>query len=246
MRFSSSAAALPSHTHGLLSMLLTVCKTALGRRTPAVGPGHLAGPERLRARARRGMKLRDRLREEAGFTLIELLIASIAAVTVLSATFALLESGQLVQARDSEWALALQEDRAGLARMVRDLRQATKVETAEAKGGSVVFLATIGGKAWKIKYECGLAQSGTTYTQCERLSAEEGKALPGTGPVIVRDLTNGSEVFSYSPSAAEAKLVTVKLELPAKGTLKQAGSSGYGHKVVLEDAAFMRNLYPEG
>jgi hypothetical protein len=164
----------------------------------------------------------------------------------LGATFALLESGQQVQARDSEWALALQEDRAGLAQMVRDLREATKVEAAEAKAGSILFLATIGGKAWKIKYECGLAQSGTAYTQCERLAAEEGKSLPGTGPVLVRDLTNGSAVFTYSPSAAEAKLVTAKLELPAKGTLTQAGSIGYGHKVVLEDAAFMRNLYPEG
>jgi hypothetical protein len=230
-------------------MLLTARKTALGRRPPAVGPGGQPGPECLRAGAaplgRLGL-LRSRLRDEAGFTLMELLVASIAAVTVLAATVVLLESGQLVQARDSEWALILQEDRAGLARMVRDIRQATKVETAEAKGGSFVFLATIGGKAWKIKYECGLAQSGTTYTQCERMAAEEGKALPATGPVLVRDLTNGSEVFSYSPSAAEAKLVTAKLELPASGTLKQAGSVGYSHKVVLEDAAFMRNLYLEG
>jgi len=186
-----------------------------------------------------------RLVEDAGFTLVELLVASVAAITVLSATFAMLESDQQVQARDSEWALTLQEDRAGLSRMVRDIRQATKVE--EAKSGSIVFLATIGGTGWRIKYDCGISQSGTTYTQCVRLAAEEGKTLPGSGPVVVRDVVDGSEVFSYWPSAFDpTKSVTMKIELPAKGTLKQAGSSGYSHKVVLEDAAFMRNQYLEG
>jgi hypothetical protein len=38
-------------------------------------------------------------------------------------------------------------------------------------------------------------------------------------------------------------VVTLKLELPAKGTLVQAGSSAYRQRVVLENAAFMRNLY---
>jgi prepilin-type N-terminal cleavage/methylation domain-containing protein len=185
---------------------------------------------------------------EGGFTLIELLVASALAVVVFGAVLAMLESSQQVQARDTEWALTLQEDRAGLARMVRDIRQASKVE--EAKPGAVLFLATIGGKSWKIKYECNVSQSGTEYTQCVRLAAEEGKALPGTGPTIVKDVVNGTEVFSYfkgtETNTAAPNVVTLKVELPAKGTLKQAGSSGYGHKVVLEDAAFMRNLELKG
>jgi Tfp pilus assembly protein PilW len=187
---------------------------------------------------------------EPGFTLVELLVATVATVTILSAVFALLESGQLVQARDSEWALTLQEDRAGLARMVRDLRQTTEiVEPTSGTPASnyIVFKATLGGKNWTIKYECNATQTGASYTECVRLAAEEGKALPASGPRVARDLTDGSSVFSYAPTArSEAKLVTVKLELPAKGTLKQAGSTGYSRKVVLEDAAFMRNLYPAG
>jgi type II secretory pathway pseudopilin PulG len=206
----------------------------------------MAPPAGSRTPASERAALVRRLREEAGFTLIELLVAAVAAVMVITASLALLASGQRVQARDSEWALALQEDRAGLSRMARDIRQATKVDSAEAKAGSIGFSATIGGKALKIKYECGVSQPGTTYTECVRLATEEPKALPGTGPVIVRDLVNGSEVFSYSPSATEPKMVSAKIELPAKGTLKQAGSSGYTHRVVLEDAAFMRNLYLEG
>jgi type II secretory pathway component PulJ len=187
---------------------------------------------------------------EGGFTLIELLVASALSIVVFGAVLAMLESSQQVQARDTEWALTLQEDRAGLARMVRDIRQATKVE--EAKPGAILFLATIGGKSWKIKYECNVSQSGTEYTQCLRLAAEEGKALPGTGPATVQDVVNGTEVFSYfkgttsTASTSEMNVATLKVELPAKGTLKQAGNSGYGHKVVLEDAAFMRNLELKG
>ncbi len=176
-------------------------------------------------------------------TLVELLIASSAGIVVLGATLALLESGQRIQQRDAEWATTMQQDRAGLGRMVREIRQASKVE--EAKANAIVFRATIGGKAWRIEYECSSKQSGTTYTQCVRL-ATEGETLPATGPTIATDLLDGSEVFSYSPSTSSPTMATVKLELPAKGTLKQARSSGYQHKVVLEDAAFMRNLYLQG
>ena len=182
--------------------------------------------------------------EEGGFTLVETIVTCLAAIVVLGATVTLLNSGQRLQARDSEWALIMQQDRVGLARMVRDIRQATKVK--EANAGSIEFLATIGGKELEIKYECATAQNGTTYTECVRLAAEGGKPLPASGPIVATDLVNGSAVFTYSPSAATPRAAIVKLELPAKGTLKQAASTGFGHKVVLEDAAFMRNLYLEG
>jgi prepilin-type N-terminal cleavage/methylation domain-containing protein len=187
---------------------------------------------------------------EGGFTLIELLIASALAVVVFGAILAMLESSQQVQARDTEWALTMQEDRAGLARIAREIRQASEVKTHE--GGTIEFLATIGAKEWKIKYECGVEQPGTTYHECVR-KAVEGKAgtLPSTGVPIVRDVLNPNEVFKYFKGAAETaepekmNAVTLRIELPAKGTLKQAGSS-YGHTVVLENAAFIRNLYLEG
>jgi Tfp pilus assembly protein PilW len=181
---------------------------------------------------------------EAGFTLIETLVTSVAAIIVFGATLTLLSSSQRVQARDAEWALVMQQDRTGLARMVRDIRQATKVKTAGA--GAITFLATIGGSKYEVKYECATAQSGTTYTECVRLAAEEGKALPASGPIVATDLLNGAAVFTYSPNATEPRVVTLKLEVPAKGTLKQAASTGFTHNVVLEDAAFIRNLYLEG
>src|SRR5207249_9902396 len=111
------------------------------------------------------------------------------------------------------------------------------------------FIATIGGKSMQVRYECGVTQTGTPYAykQCVRLAAEVGKALPSSGPAVAKFLVNSGEVFTYSPSAGSATSVTVKLEMPAKGNLKQvSGSHGYLHKVVLEDSAYMRNRYLEG
>jgi prepilin-type N-terminal cleavage/methylation domain-containing protein len=186
------------------------------------------------------------LRRDDGFTLIELLVASALALVVFGGILGVLETSQQVQARDTEWALTMQEGRAGLARMAREIRQASEVKTHE--GGTIEFLATIGGKEWKIKYECGVEQPGTTYHECVR-KAVEGKAgtLPSTGAPVVRDVLNPTEVFKYFKGATstatptEMNVVTLKVELPAKGTLKQAGSSGYSHNVVLENAAFIRN-----
>jgi Tfp pilus assembly protein PilW len=172
-----------------------------------------------------------------------MLVAMVLGTVLFGAVLAMLESGQQIETRDAEWALTMQEGRNGLARITHEIRQASKVE--EAKASAIVFLATIGGKNLKIKYECNVTQPGTTYpyTQCVRLAAEEGKALPATGPAIVKDVVNGTEVFSYSPSAAAPTVATLKIELPAKGTLQQAGS-GYSHHVVLEDAADIRSLNP--
>lgn len=196
-------------------------------------------PERWRRSLRREVLADDR-----GMTLVELLVAAAMGIVVLGAVLTMMDSSQQIQARDAEWALTMQEGRAGLARMARDIRQATKVETAE--GGKIVFLATIANKAWQIKYECGVAQSGTTYDQCVRYAAEQGKSLPSSGVPTVNEVLNPTAVFSYSPSTSSPDLVTLKVELPAKGTLKQAGSNFYKNSIVLENASFMRNLYLAG
>jgi Tfp pilus assembly protein PilW len=205
---------------------------------PLDGPG---------SRARRG-RIWRRCKSEEGFTLIELLVATLLALVVFGAILGTLESSQQVQARDTEWALTMQEGRAGLARMAREIRQASKVEKAEA--GTIEFLATIASTVWKIKYECGVEQAGTEYHECAR-KAVEGSAgtLPSTGAPVVRDVLNPAEVFKYFKGATstatttEMTVVTLKVELPAKGTLVQANSSAYRQHVVLENAAFMRNLY---
>jgi type II secretory pathway component PulJ len=223
-----------------------------------VGRSSIGRPLRSVTRTRKGLLTNHpAVGSQDGFTLIELLISTLLSLVVFGGILAVLETSQSVQARDTEWALTLQEGRAGLARTAREIRQASKVERAEA--GTIEFLATIGGKEWKIRYECGVIQSGTEYHECVR-KAVEGKAnpLPSTGAPVVRDVLNPTKVFCYSHGAAactesptateraETTVATLRIELPAKGTLKQAGNGGYTHTVVLEDDAFMRNLALEG
>ena len=76
-----------------------------------------------------------------------MLVGLVVAVTVFTAALVLLQSGQQVQARDAEWALTLQQDRAGVARMMRDIRQATEIiePSTGAASSHIVFWATIGG-----------------------------------------------------------------------------------------------------
>lgn len=182
-------------------------------------------------------------------TLIELLVATSIALVVFGAILAALETSQRAEARDTEWALTMQEGRVGLSRMAREIRQASKIEKAEL--GTIEFLATLGSTEWKIKYECGVAQPGTTeYHECVRKAVEKSTGtLPSTGTPVVLDVLNPTGVFKYFKGATstaittEMTVVTLRVELPAKGTLKQVGSSGYVHAVVLENAAFMRNLY---
>jgi Tfp pilus assembly protein PilW len=205
-------------------------------------PGNRRGLETERRLPRR------RLAHECGFTLIELLLASVAAIVVLTATLALLQATQQVQARDTEWALTLREGRAGVARMVREIRQAYSIKAATAS--SIDFFATIGSAELEISYQCNVAQPGTSLYECVRLAATPPAPLPAlsTGAPIVRDVLNETAadspdpVFSYSPNASTPTFATVKVALPSAGTLKQAGSRGYTHRVVLSSGAFIRNV----
>ncbi|HEX3693661.1 MAG TPA: prepilin-type N-terminal cleavage/methylation domain-containing protein [Solirubrobacteraceae bacterium] len=198
---------------------------------------------------RRAASLRLRLRGEGGFTLVEMLVAATLSTIVVGATMSALEVAQRTQARDTEWGLVLQEGRAGLGRMIREIRQAYSIRSATEN--SLDFYATFGGVDYEIYYACNVAQTGTEFNRCVRLQAEVGKSLPAlsTGQTIVRYVVNGTSadpsdpIFKeYSPNAIVPDLVTVKLVLPASGTLKLAGAKTLTHQVVLTNNAYIRDM----
>ena len=72
------------------------------------------------------------------------------------------------------------------------------------------------------------------------LQARSTAAVSG-GVVVVERLINGTTsqpVFTYVPDRIRPRLVRVQLVLPASG----GPAPGYIHRVVLRDAAFLRNL----
>jgi hypothetical protein len=141
----------------------------------------------------------------------------------------------------------MQETRAGLARMAREIRQASASELKEATANTLLFTAMIGGKEAEISYSCSEKNPQyPEYNQCVRREYEHGKLLGST--TLVPVLVKGGSVFSYSSTATPkaSDVVTMKLEVPIGGSRQQAGHSGYQHNSVLEDAAFIRNRDPEG
>lgn len=194
----------------------------------------------------------SRCSSERGFTLIEALIASVLSIVVFGGILSALESSQNIQAQDTEWALTMQENRAGLSRIAREIRQAYSV--TETSSSLIDFLATIGSNDERIYYRCNVEQTGTPsglkYDECTRQACTLGTGAStctlGSQTVVVKDVLNPTEVFKYFKEGTEntiaPDLVTVRLVLPASGTLKMAGTAGYSHHVVLSDAAYIRNV----
>ena len=186
---------------------------------------------------------------EGGFTLIEVLLGLSLAVVVFGATVAMLATSERVQARDTERAQTMQQGRVGLARMVNEIRQASyeneKEGIEEIEPYAITFRARIGTKRYRIKYACNVAQT-TSLDECVRY-ATEGETLPSSGEPVVLDVTNGTTVFKYlegtveTSVASKVNVVTLTIELPFAGSLKQIDASGYKQHLLLEDAAFLRN-----
>jgi type II secretory pathway pseudopilin PulG len=216
----------------------------LGARPPRRNLG-LHCKSRLSRAARRGAA------DEGGFTLIELLVAAALSIVVLGIVTSVLITTQNVQARDNEWAHVIQEARTGLAAMTHDIRQAYSINgTSE---NSIDFYAAIGGKSFEIDYDCTVPEEGTSLYECVRKEAEfEGgkppASLPAKGVPIIRDVLNGTpaethQIFKeYSPNSIAPDYVSIRLAVPAGGTLKLAGTGAYKHEVILSDGVYIRDM----
>jgi type II secretory pathway pseudopilin PulG len=181
--------------------------------------------------------------EERGFALVELLFVSVLMVVVLCAVLTSLASVTSVENRDRQRALAIQDGQVGLSRMVREIRQAYSVLATTPN--SVDFLVTLNGQQLRVFYACDVPQPGTSYNECVRLQTTVGGVLPALsgGAAVVLRVMNGSlanPVFSFTPSALMPQYVDARVELPAGGEL--SSSSGFGHMIVLNSGAYLRNL----
>lgn len=211
---------------------------------------------------RAGMTALARLRAQQGFTLIEVLVATALSLIVFTAVLSALATSQHTQSRDQEWALVIQEGRTGLARMAREMRQAYSI--LEDSHSAIEFYARIGGKSYEIRYDCAKKETGTEYDSCVRQAAEfvgskAPSSLPEKGATVVRYVTNQASVCEaelleatqkskecvfqeYTPNAITPDLVTIKVRLPASGTLKLADALAYKHHIVLENGAYIRAM----
>ncbi|GAC1438152.1 MAG: hypothetical protein NVSMB51_13540 [Solirubrobacteraceae bacterium] len=182
------------------------------------------------------------MRDEGGFMLIELLVVTAVLIVVVGATLALLDTGTRAENRDQEYAAEVAAAQVGLARMTREIRQASSVTSANPN--SIDFFVTLGGQALHVFYECDFPNVGTAYNECLRTSVAAGGSLPApsTGAPVIPRILNGTvadPVFSYAPNSISPTYADVKLKLPAAGELK---SGGLSHSTVLDSGGYLRNL----
>jgi prepilin-type N-terminal cleavage/methylation domain-containing protein len=224
--------------------MLATLRTTLG--------GLFAGPRsRLSLAARRRAQLD--LGSQAGFTLIEMLVVAAILPIVVIATLGPLDFAQTQTPKDVEYGHAITSASAGLQRMIRDIRQAYRIDLTTAN--SIDFNAVIGSSDLEIFYECDLPYPSTTgnthykeYRRCLRVSAPTGTALPSIekGTVMIDTLLNGTTehpVFKFWDSSehedpTNPTYVEASISVPARGAL----NSGLNHTISFHIGTALPNL----
>lgn len=188
---------------------------------------------------RRLASLRHIARDERGFTLPELLTSIAIMGFLLAGLLGFLTAGVKHVPRDQERALAIRETQVGLMGMVREARQAYKLEGWSSNYIRFDVRRRSTNTNYLVEYDCGNVTPGT----CVRRQTTVGGTLPAQGQTVIPRVLNSSTiganaVFNYS-DPVNPLYVTVRIEAPAAGQLK---TSGFKHKVVYEDGFYVRNL----
>ena len=184
------------------------------------------------------LSLRPRMRGQEGFTLVELLTAMAISLVVAAGALTLVDIAAPQSDRELQRQVAVGEGRAGLERMVREIRNADLVNATSPTLIDVNTPTPSGAR--RVVYQCNSAFQAVQYRQCVRYSGAVGGAV-SNGQVVVERLINGTTsqpVFTYVPDRIRPRLVRVQVVLPASG----GPAPGYIHRVVFRDGVFLRNL----
>ena len=198
----------------------------------------VAGMRRIARKARLRVS-----QDQSGLALVEVLVTIAIFSFVLVAVLGLLDRGAESAPKDQERSVAIREVQSGLARMVRELRQAYRVVgTSPSSMRILMRIRKSDGTPVNrlVEYDCGL----TVARQCIRREALPGELLPTTGEVVIDRLLNGTSterpVFSFDQNADSVTptYVAVRVEVPGSGERGR----GFSHSVVLEDGFYARNM----
>jgi Tfp pilus assembly protein PilX len=157
------------------------------------------------------------MREEGGWSLIELMLTCVLLIIVMGGTLSLLDTSAKIAPQEQERANAIRDAQVGLARMTRELRQATQVISATASTVSVKVPVA------------GVSQT-VTYTCTDACRRTQGSSTE----VVIARVLNGSTVFTFDGG----NYFEARIEVPAKGERAE----GLRHDIVLDDGFYLRNV----
>ena len=177
-------------------------------------------------------------RREDGFTLVELLMTMAVSLVVAAAALGLVDAARPAADRELLRGSAIAEGRAGLERMVREIRGA---DTINATSGTLIdFNGRTTAGPRRIVYACDDSSTVAGLRRCTRYEGAVGAAVSNGQLVIDRlvNATTSQPVFSYLPDRVRPTEVKVSVVLPTRAE----SPVGYSHRVVLYDSAFLRNV----
>lgn len=175
---------------------------------------------------------------DAGFTLVELLLTMALSLIVAAAALSLLDAAHPAADREMLRQSAISEGRAGLERMVREIRGANSVNATS--GTLIDFNGQTASGARRVVYACDDSSTVQGLRRCMRYEGPVGGSVTG-GSLVIDRLVNGTTsqpVFTYLPDRIRPTEVKVSVVLPSRAE----SPVGYNHRVVLYDAAFLRNV----
>jgi type II secretory pathway pseudopilin PulG len=156
---------------------------------------------------------------EAGYTLIELLVASAMGIVLLGAFGSMLISSMRSQPEKTKRAQAVSTARWVTERMTREIRNGVAVDEALATkvsfrtylrrttcGASTVPASSSPSIECRVTYTC-------TTTSCTRNETAPAVVTGGTPRTLIKGIDD-SNVFTYSPSAANATFIGITLHFP--------------------------------
>jgi prepilin-type N-terminal cleavage/methylation domain-containing protein len=175
-------------------------------------------------------------RDETGFTLPELLIAMMVGLVVLGTAALMFTSSLQGQSGLQSRAFNIQQARATIDRMVREIHQGFPLTTASPNQLTFITYvdrATCGGAPSSTAIQCQVNYTCTAGT-CTRMERNINGSGGGTPVQVVSGLSS-SNVFTYSPSPSAPTYVGVTLSLSPQG--RQTA-------VTLDDGAALGNVPP--
>jgi Tfp pilus assembly protein PilW len=161
---------------------------------------------------------RLRLEDERGLSLVELLVGMVVSLAILAATLQMVVIGMHKQVAVQTRVTQLAQAQLGVARIERQLRQATKVTLTSATALSFTEPVSTG-----VNESVALSCSTTTGNCSETIA--------GSSQTVVSGIAN-SDNFTASPSNSSPDYIGIKLVIAAAGHSNATIADGVGLRNV--------------
>lgn len=171
---------------------------------------------------------------EAGFSLIELIVVMAMLAAALGSILTVIERTTRLSTEDRERAHAIRDAQVELDGVVREARQAFRVNASTGNRLDVTLHRS--GTTRRVVFDCTVAHPTLAATRrCMRQEVLADGSL--TAARVAIDRVRNATVFAYTPATGATEHIAVTVEAPASRELR----SGRNHLIRLNDGFAVRN-----